>query len=84
MDSAWAVYDGVEHFNNNPADWHEAINLARARKINLAITNPSFEFYYLLHFQDQMGWLERDEAKRLLTNKWMKDMTKAQPTTQPH
>ena len=75
-DTAWAVYDGVEHFNNNSADWHEAINIARDHKINLAITNPSFEFYYLLHFQDQTGWLERDAVKKLLTDKWITDYDK--------
>ena len=75
-DSVWAVYDGVEHFRHNPADWHEALDLAQARKINLAITNPSFEFYYLLHFQDQTAFLERDAARKMLKDCWLTDYDK--------
>lgn len=75
-DNAWAVYDGVEHFRTDPAGWHEALTIARDHKINLAITNPSFELYYLLHFQDQTGWLERDVVKRKLEDNWIKNYEK--------
>jgi hypothetical protein len=27
-DSAWAVFDGDEHKDNNPANWNDAIQLA--------------------------------------------------------
>jgi hypothetical protein len=50
-DSAWAVFDGDEHITNTPANWHQAIQKAKSQKINLAITNPSIEFWYLIHFQ---------------------------------
>jgi hypothetical protein len=72
-----AVYDGMEHYRNNPDDWHKALDLAKAKQINLAITNPSFEFWYLIHFQDQNGWIERDEALKLLKNKHIPGYDKA-------
>jgi hypothetical protein len=37
-DCAWAVYDGVEHYQHNKRDWDEALDLAQRNGINLAIT----------------------------------------------
>ena len=68
-DQAWAVFDGVEHYRNNQDDWHGANDVAKAKQINLAITNTAFEFWYLIHFQDQNRWIERDDTKRLLENR---------------
>jgi len=65
-DSAWAVFDGDEHIENNSANWHQAIHKAESQKINLAITNPSIEFWYLIHFQDRFANIHRDKAKELL------------------
>ena len=72
LDSVWAVYDGVEHFRHNPTDWHKALDLAKSNNIRLAITNPSFELWYLLHFQNQTKWLERDAAYIQLKEKYIK------------
>ncbi|AFY73294.1 hypothetical protein Syn7502_01191 [Synechococcus sp. PCC 7502] len=65
-DSAWAVMDGDEHITNNPANWYQAIQRAKSQKINLAITNPSIEFWYLIHFQDHFANIQRDKATELL------------------
>jgi hypothetical protein len=65
-DLAWAVFDGDEHIENNPANWHQAIQKAKSQKVNLAITNPSIEFWYLLHFQDHYPNISRDKAKERL------------------
>jgi hypothetical protein len=66
QDSAWAVFDGDEHIENNPANWNQAIQKAESQKINLAITNPSIEFWYLIHFQDHSANISRDKAKERL------------------
>ena len=69
-DTAWAVFDGDEH-RQTPGqlvNWNSAIQQARDLKINLAISNPSFEFWYLLHYQDQTRFLHRDQAMATLRN----------------
>ena len=70
-DSTWAMYDGVEHYRSDPGDWYRALDIAKANDIRLAISNPSFELWYLLHFQEQTGWLERDAAYKRLRDKWL-------------
>ena len=65
-DSAWAVFDGDEHEINNPKNRLSAIKLARNKNIQLVIINPSFELWYLLHFQDYFGTIHRHDALRLL------------------
>jgi hypothetical protein len=65
-DEAWAVFDGDEHILSNPANWNDALQIARDNKIRLAVSNPSFEFWYLLHYQDRGGKLSRQDALRLL------------------
>ena len=47
-DDVWCVFD-VEQIANNTS-FLEAVDKARRAKINLAITNPAFEYWYLLHF----------------------------------
>ncbi len=65
-DLAWAVFDGDEHIENNPTNWHQAIQKAKSQNINLAITNPNIEFWYLIHFQDHFANIQRDKAEELL------------------
>jgi hypothetical protein len=65
-DLAWAVFDGDEHIANNADNWNQALQLARRKSIQLGIFNPSFEYWYLLHYQDQAGHLTRQEAIRKL------------------
>lgn len=61
-DSAWSAFDGDEHRDNNPANWHQALDLAQAQSIKLALSNPSLELWYLLHFQDQQAYIHRHKA----------------------
>lgn len=65
-DSAWAVFDGDEHIENNPVNWHQAIQKAKSQNINLATTNPCIEFWFLIHFQDYAANISRDKAKEQL------------------
>ena len=46
-DSVWAVFD-TERADTNPK-LHDALQLAKSRKINVALSNPCFEFWILLH-----------------------------------
>jgi RloB-like protein len=65
-DSAWAVFDGDEHMVGNLDNWRKALTLAESKKINLAITNPSFEFWYLIHFQNAFAPMTAKAALRQL------------------
>src|SRR5262249_48969111 len=75
-DWAWAVFDGEEHYANNQKNWYEALDLARRKDIRLAISNPCFELWYLLHFQDHNAFVSRDVICRLL-ERWIEGYHKA-------
>ena len=57
-DQIWCVFDRDEHPN-----FAEAIALAHDHGINLAISNPCLELWFVLHFEDQTAHLERGEAQ---------------------
>lgn len=61
-DTAWAVFDGDEHRRSDPKGWEAALRLAETEKVRLAISNPSFELWFLLHFEDQFAPLEAKAA----------------------
>ena len=65
-DLAWAVFDGDEHIQKDPNNWHQAIQKAKKENIRLAITNPSIEFWYLIHFQERSSNISQDKAKVLV------------------
>jgi hypothetical protein len=56
-DEVWCVFDRDEH-----AHFDEAIDKAAAIKLSLAVSNPCFELWILLHFQDQASGLTRHLA----------------------
>jgi hypothetical protein len=76
-DSAWAVFDGDEHMERDIKNWRKALLLAEKQKINLAITNPSFEFWYLIHYQDAFGQMNANAASKKL-QKHISNYTKSQ------
>jgi hypothetical protein len=59
-DSVWCVFDVDEH-----PFLPEAKEQATANGIHLAVSNPCFELWLLLHFQDQRAHIERDRVQRL-------------------
>ena len=63
IDEFWCVFD-VEWPRNHPG-LPEAVQQARANGIQLAISNPCFELWLILHFQDHTAWLENNQARRL-------------------
>jgi hypothetical protein len=57
-DEVWCVFD-VDAHEHIP----EAKQTATSNHINLAISNPCFELWLLLHFQDQRAHIERHQAQ---------------------
>jgi hypothetical protein len=62
IDEFWCVFD-VEWPRNHPG-LREAIEQARQNNIQLAVSNPCFELWLILHFQDQGAWLDNNTARR--------------------
>jgi hypothetical protein len=63
IDEFWCVFD-VEWPTNHPG-LIEAVQQARANGIQLAVSNPCFELWLILHFRDHTAWLENNQARRL-------------------
>jgi hypothetical protein len=59
-DSVWCVFDVDEH-----PFVPEAKQQAQANAINLAVSNPCFELWFLLHFRDQTAHIERHRVQHL-------------------
>ena len=57
-DEIWCVFDIDAHPNVS-----EAVQLAEAHGIGLAISNPCIELWFILHFQDQTAYLSRHNAQ---------------------
>ena len=56
-DSVWAMFDRDIH-----PRFAEAKNLAHGNGISLAISNPCFELWGILHYQDHNAPLDRHEC----------------------
>jgi len=61
-DQVWCVFDVDDR---DDKEIHKTRCLAQA-KINLAISNPCFELWYLLHFEGSSGHLDQTQARRKL------------------
>ena len=61
FDQAWCVPDIDDHPRLD-----EALVMARANGIDLAVSNPSFELWLILHFRDNPGAQNRDRMVRML------------------
>jgi RloB-like protein len=57
-DQVWAVFDIDDHPNVD-----DAKQLASANGISLAVSNPCFELWALLHFADQRAHIERGKLR---------------------
>lgn len=63
VDEFWCVFD-VEWPINHP-HLNEALALAEANEISLAVSNPCFEVWLVLHLKDHGAWLDNGQAARL-------------------
>jgi hypothetical protein len=61
FDQVWAVFDVDEH-----ATLAQAMTLAFANGIELAVSNPCFELWALIHFQEQHAHIERHQLRAAL------------------
>jgi hypothetical protein len=77
-DDVWCVFDIDEH----PAV-PDAKQQARDNGIELAISNPCFELWILLHFQDQRAHIERGVVQRECAN-YLPDYAKEVPFAKLH
>ncbi len=66
IDEVWCIFD-VEWPQNHP-NLDKAMTLAKNSGIKTAVSNPCFELWLVLHFQDQTAWLDTQEAVRLRRN----------------
>jgi hypothetical protein len=62
-DEFWCVFD-VEWPVNHP-NLAEAIALAEGNQISLAISNPCFELWLILHLREHSAWLDNEPAEKL-------------------
>lgn len=63
IDEIWCVFD-VEWPRNHPR-LKAAVDEATRNEIRLGVSNPCFELWLVLHFQDQSGWLDNGSARQL-------------------
>lgn len=61
IDELWCVFDVDEH-----PMLREAVQQASDNGVEVAISNPSVEVWFLLHFQDQWAHIDRHDALRSL------------------
>ncbi len=59
-DEIWCVFDVDAH-----PDLRTAEDLARRHGINLAVSNPCIELWFVLHFREQTGHIDRAAAQAL-------------------
>ncbi|MDH2428590.1 RloB family protein [Sphaerisporangium sp. TRM90804] len=62
VDECWCVFD-VEWPQHHP-NLAEAVRLAKEHGIRLAISNPCFELWLILHFEEQTAFITTAEAER--------------------
>ncbi|HEX6360636.1 MAG TPA: RloB family protein [Actinophytocola sp.] len=62
VDECWCVFD-VEWPKHHP-NLDEAVRLAQEHGIRLAISNPCFELWLILHFEEQTAFLSTADAER--------------------
>lgn len=59
FDEIWCVFDVDQHPNLD-----QAINEARQNGIGVALSNPCFELWLILHYEDQTAHIDRHDAQR--------------------
>lgn len=82
-DAVWVVADGDVNYNNPDPIAAKDNLLSRARKladakgIHIAISNPCFEFWYLLHFQYTTKFFKDYPAVKTALTAYLPDYEKA-------
>ena len=66
FDEVWCVFDRDDHER-----FQDACQMALANGFMLAVSNPCFELWLLLHFRDSPGARHRKELSRLLRDEYL-------------
>lgn len=75
FDDVWAVFDSERADTNPKLD--EALRLAEARHIKVALSNPCFEYWVMLHYGfTTRGFVDCPEVVKWLRAKYLKDYVK--------
>lgn len=61
FDEVWCVFDRDQHDR-----FEDACQMARDNQLALAVSNPCFELWLLLHFRDSPGAQHRDRVQKML------------------
>ena len=56
-DEVWCVFDVDQH-----QQWQAAISKAERHGINVALSNPCLELWFILHYEDQTAHIETQQA----------------------
>ena len=59
-DQVWCVFDRDDH-----PGFEDAITRAEANEINIAVSNPCLELWFVIHFQDQTAFIDGSAAQSL-------------------
>jgi hypothetical protein len=59
FDQYWCIFDVDEH-----PKIPEALQLAESNSINIALSGPNIELWFLIHFDPQTAYIGREEAIR--------------------
>jgi hypothetical protein len=62
VDECWCIFD-VEWPKNHP-HLKRAMTKAADREVRVIVSNPCFELWLILHFEDQTAFMNTDEAER--------------------
>ncbi|HOC93295.1 MAG TPA: RloB family protein [bacterium] len=65
-EDVWCVFDRDDH-----PSFDEAVKMAVDNGFGAAASNPCFELWYLLHFQDQTAHIDRHNVARILKYEWI-------------
>ena len=72
-DELWCVFDVDDKEENEIKDM---IEHGRSNGVEIALSNPSFELWYLLHFIYRESGINRFEVERMLKDQYIPDYTK--------
>ncbi len=76
FDEIWCVFDVDQH-----PKLAQAIHEARQSNIGIALSNPCFEIWLILHCQDQTAHIDCHSAQRLAAKLGIIDSKRLKPTT---
>jgi hypothetical protein len=77
FDAVWCVFD-VENPTRNPT-FNEAVQMAENCQYALAISNPAFEFWYILHFEQTTRPFENGKEVKNYLQKYIPHYHEAMP-----